>query len=85
MVDFQLPNQFGAQLIAFGDITKVGDEIYQMQNKLKTFYYVCTQKHDTMVSGIESDRVAKITEFELGSGRKAGKHIAVSRSFFRLL
>ena len=63
MVDFQLTNQFGAQLIAFEDITKVGVEIYQMHNKLKTFYYVYTRKHDTMVSGIESDRVAKINEF----------------------
>ena len=85
MVDFQLPNQFSDQLIEFGDVTKVGVEIDQMQDKWKTFYYVCTLSHGTMVSGIESDRVAKIPEFELVSGRKAGKLVAVSRPFFRLL
>ena len=85
MVDFQLPNQFSAQLIAFGDVTKIGVEINQMQNKLKIFYYVCSNKHGTMVRVIESDWVAKIPVFELGSGRKAGKHVATSRSFFSLL
>ena len=84
MVDFQLPNQFSAQLIVFEDGTKVGVEINQMQDKLKTLYYVSTQKHETMISGIESDRVAKIPEFVLGSGRKDGNTLLFPALFLRL-
>ena len=68
-------------MIVFEDGTKVGVEINQIQDKLKTLYYVSTQKHDTMISGIESDRVAKIPEFELGSGKKAGNTLLFPAHF----
>ena len=85
IVDFQFPNQVNAELIASDNATDVGTELNYLQVIFGTMRYVSTQKHDTLRSGLDSVRVARNPEFELGSGRRAGKHVAVSRLFLHVL
>ena len=79
--DSQFPNQMNAELIASDNATDVGAELNYVEAIFGPMRYASTQKHDTPRSGLDSVRVARNPEFELGSGRRAGKRVAVSRFF----
>ena len=84
-MDFQFPNQLGDKLVPSDNGRQVCVELNLMQHIVKKFRNVITQKHDTMIYGLESVRVANNLKFELRSGRSVGKHVTIPLSFLHLM